>query len=279
MPLVRQRVAALALLAAASIGGAAAAPAQDTTARAKPIEDNSFLIEEAYNQEHRVVQHISTFMRERSGRAWGYTFTQEWPAPGQRHQLSYTIPLVQPEAGGASSCGIGDIAVNYRYQLRGMREERVAIAPRLTVLLPTGSFVTGTGAGGAGVQVNLPVSVVLTPALVTHMNAGATVTPRARIAGSARMHTTSWNAGESFIWLLSRRVNAMLEASWANVETIEGPHATIRSSQLLLSPGVRWSYDLSNGTQIVPGIAAPLGIGPSSGSRWLFLYFSVEHPF
>ena len=278
MPPVR-RLALVVALAAASLVGAGATAAQDTTARAKPIEDNSFLIEEAYNQEHRVVQDINTFMRATTGRAWAYTFTQEWPVPGQRHQLSYTIPLVQPEAGGASSRGIGDIAVNYRYQLRGMHEERVAIAPRLTVLLPTGSFVTGTGVGGAGVQVNLPMSVALAPSLVTHLNAGATVTPRARIAGSDRMRTTSWNAGESLIWLLSHRVNAMLEASWANVETIEGPHATVRTSQLLLSPGVRWSYDLANGAQIVPGIAVPLGVGPSSGSRWLFLYFSVEHPF
>ena len=253
--------------------------APDSNPPPKPIQDNSFLIEEAYNQEHRVVQHINTFMRAATGRAWTYSFTQEWPAPGQGHQLSYTIPIVQLDGAGPATRGIGDAAINYRYQLRGMHEERVALAPRLTLIVPTGSVSTGSGAGGAGIQLNLPLSAELSPRLVTHLNAGATVTPGARIPGSARMRTTSFNVGESFIWLLEQRVNLMLEASWASVESIDGPRSTARESQLLLSPGVRWSYDLANGMQIVPGVAMPLGIGRTSGSRWLFLYFSVEHPF
>jgi hypothetical protein len=38
------------------------------------IQDNSFLLEEAYNQGTGVVQHISTFAVG-SGGDWGYTFT------------------------------------------------------------------------------------------------------------------------------------------------------------------------------------------------------------
>src|SRR6185437_8242001 len=49
-----------------------------------PIADNSFLIEEAYNQEAGVVQHISTFSRPNGGGAWDYTFTQEWPFRGMK---------------------------------------------------------------------------------------------------------------------------------------------------------------------------------------------------
>ena len=263
-----------ALLGAPSIPRIGAA--QDSTARPTPIQDNSFLIEEAYNQERGVVQHINTFAHPTTGRGWAYTFTQEWPAPGQRHQLSYTIPVVQGE-GAKPSRAIGDVAINYRYQLRGMHEERVAIAPRLTVLLPTGDAAMGSGAGGTGLQANLPVSIELSRTLVTHVNAGATVTPRARLAGQ-RGRTTSWNAGESVIWLLGRRVNAMLEASWTSIETLDGS-TTSRESQLLLAPGIRWSYDFANGTQIVPGIAVPFGVGPSEGSRSVFLYFSIEHPF
>src|SRR5262245_17587450 len=44
-----------------------------------PIADNSFLIEEAYNQEAGVVQHISVFQRDWRSSAWAYSFTQEWP--------------------------------------------------------------------------------------------------------------------------------------------------------------------------------------------------------
>jgi hypothetical protein len=43
----------------------------------------------------------------------------------------------------------GDIALNYRYELRGA-DERVALAPRLSVLLPTGDETKGLGGGGPG---------------------------------------------------------------------------------------------------------------------------------
>jgi len=34
-----------------------------------------------------------------------------------------------------------------------------------------------------------------------------------------------------------------------------------------------------NGLQIVPGVAMPIGIGPSAGETGVFLYLSFEHPF
>src|SRR5204863_5538442 len=62
------------------------------------IMDNSFLIEEAYNQEDGVVQHIFTSaygvdrLSSPKRRALDSSFTQEWPAYGQAHQFSYTVP-------------------------------------------------------------------------------------------------------------------------------------------------------------------------------------------
>ena len=55
------------------------------------IQDNSFLMEEAYNQEAGVIQHISFFTRMSQNRSWLYSFTQEWPMTGQKNQFSYTI--------------------------------------------------------------------------------------------------------------------------------------------------------------------------------------------
>ena len=64
----------------------APAAAQSTTPQ-PGIQDNSFLVEEAYNQERGVVQHINTFSRLWNTKDWVYTFTQEWPMPGDaRHQ-------------------------------------------------------------------------------------------------------------------------------------------------------------------------------------------------
>src|SRR3954466_11302005 len=140
---------------------ASSVSAQESAKGPPRIEDNSFLIEEAYNQEAGVVQHIGTFRRAPDG-AWLFTFTQEWPAPSQRHQLSYTAPLVSNRPGGT---GVGDLAINYRYQATGHDDARVWFAPRLSVTLPTGDASTGRGLGGPGLQANLPVSVELSSTL------------------------------------------------------------------------------------------------------------------
>src|SRR5690349_3318435 len=118
------RVAGLLLAAAALFG------------QSPGIQDNSFLIEEAYNQERGVVQHISTFSREWNSRDWLYTFTQEWPAPGNwRHQVSYSLTR--------ASDAWGDTVLNYRYQVLGDGDSRVAMAPRISLLLPSGSVARG----------------------------------------------------------------------------------------------------------------------------------------
>ena len=80
-----------------SLGGPADARAQATFLPAGVlIQDNSFLLEEAYNQEAGVVQHISSFTRFWDSKSWAYTFTQEWPIPSlPRHQLSFTATVVR----------------------------------------------------------------------------------------------------------------------------------------------------------------------------------------
>ena len=79
------------------------------------ISDNSFLIEEAFNQEQGVVQHIFNgfYAVDRQpgpdDQNVALSFTQEWPVPSQTHQLSYTLqgrssthPLI-PRCGHRSS--------------------------------------------------------------------------------------------------------------------------------------------------------------------------------
>jgi Putative MetA-pathway of phenol degradation len=225
-----------------------------------PIQDNSFLIEEAYNQDPGVVQHIQTFSRATRGGDWLYTFTQEWPAPGIKHQLSYTLAMAQVDG----ERGIGDMALNYRYQWIGDADARLAVSPRITLLLPTGNERRGFGSGGTGVQVMLPVSTVLTPSLVAHWNLSATLTPKT--------HTHNITAGNSFVWLTTPRFNAFVETLWSRTSD-RGGH----DSQLTVSPGIRWSYDFPSKLQIVPGIAFP--ITNHGGGKSVFLYLSFEHPF
>ncbi|MBA3444551.1 MAG: transporter [Gemmatimonadales bacterium] len=238
------------------------------------IQDNSFLIEEAYNQERGIVQHISTFERLRGG-DWAFGFTQEWPVGGIRHQLSYTLP-VQNDAGGT---GLGDIGLNYRHQLVGNPEAAVVFAPRLSLLLPAGDHQQGRGAGALGFQTNLPLSLVLRPEIVSHLNAGATITPSAKSLIGAEATTADFNLGASVIWLLQPSVNLMLEALWLSTASVAGAGETVRDESLFLNPGIRLAFDLVNDLQIVPGVAYTFDIGRSSDEDALFLYLSLEHPF
>ena len=243
----------------------------------KGIQDNSFLMEEAYNQEYGVVQHINTFIRSWTTHQWLYTFTQEWPVdPAPRHQLSYTIPATRLAPGNT---GVGDVALNYRYQLIGDGDARVAVSPRFTLLLPTGDYKQGRGAGGAGIQGSLPLSFVINKQFVTHWNVGTTIVPSARNALDDHAATFGYNLGQSTIWLVNPRFNVMLETVYASSQTVASRGRTQTAHDLLLSPGVRWAYNFSNGLQIVPGIAVPIGVGPGAGEKNIFFYLSFEHSY
>ena len=243
-----------------------------TPALSQGISDNSFLVEEAYNQEAGVVQHISNFRRDRAG-DWLFTFTQEWPAATQRDQLSYTLPLQSGVAGRA----LGDIVLNYRRQMVGRGEQPVWFSPRFSVVIPTGSTRKGTGLGGPGVQLNLPLSTKLDRAVVTHWNLGATMTG----ANSNGTHTTlrSLTAAASTIWLVAPNFNLMLESAWDRTEALDDANLRAAENHFVLLPGMRAAINLKSGMQIVPGFGVPIGVGPSRGARDLFFYLSVEHPF
>jgi hypothetical protein len=251
-----------------------AAPARDEP---PTIQDNSFLMEEAYNQEEGVVQHINTFQRMRGG-DWVATFTQEYPVPRQTHQLSYTIPYERSTGASGAHYGPGDVALNYRYQLAGSGETKFACAPRFTLILPTGNEKKGLGSGGTGAQINVAASTVLSSKFATHTNFGGTYTWSARNARGEKADVRGYNAGQSLVWTASPVFNVLVEAVWSREEEVAAPGRARESNNLFINPGIRWAHNFSTGLQIVPGIAVPIGVGPSRGDRGVFLYLSFEHP-
>jgi hypothetical protein len=240
----------------------------------KPIQDNSFLLEEAYNQEAAVVQHISTLFFDRRISTWLYALTDEWPLNGQRHQLSVTLPLENAVAGRGNSPALGDIALNYRLQLVGSGETRLAVAPRLTVLFPTAD--EKLGGGTLAFQGAVASSYMAMPRLALHTNAGLTFTPSGQTSvGGERL--LDFYAGQSAIWLVHPRVNLMLEGVATSTETLSATGARAREAGYTLSPGIRWAYNFASGLQIVPGLAFPIGIGANRDQRAVLLYLSFEH--
>jgi len=280
MPSSLFRSLALLLVTAFGVAHSQEGPVAALMTQPPPIQDNSFLLEEAYNQEDGVIQHISTFTRTTDTHDWVYSFTEEWPVPGHaRHQVSYTMLAAHNGGFPASGAGLGDFGLNYRYQLVGNGESKVAFAPRFTVLLPTGSPSQGRGFGGVSWQGNLPLSVQLNQKFVTHWNAGGTVVPHARNSAGDRATASSYSGGASVVWLAHPQFNVLLESLFVRYQSIEGAHQTSWSNSVLLSPGVRCAFNLRGGLQIVPGVAVPVGVGPSGGQTGVFAYLSFEHPF
>jgi hypothetical protein len=249
-------------------------------ASSQAIEDNSFLIEEAYNQDKGVVQHISnlqfSFTQQKE---LLYTFTQEWPLGGRAHQLSYTVPLSLSSSFHPG--GVGDILINYRYQL--VDDDGWAdVAPRLSVILPTGSVKSGLGAGTTGLQINIAASKRLSESFVTHANAGLTYLPHMKdesgSSGTIKHTLTAYNVGASIIWLTAETFNLMLEYTTTFSSNVFEDGSIDRSTDTIVSPGARWAINL-NSLQIVPGIGFPIMLGRGTVKTGVFIYLSFEHPF
>ena len=248
------------------------------------IEDNSFLIEEAYNQEPGVVQHIFTahYNNDSRRRGWEFNFTQEWPLFSQDHQFSYTIPSFHLLENGDHQNGVGDILLSYRYQLLEEGNTKPALAPRFSLILPTGSRKRGTGNGVVGYDWNLPVSKKVSGELALHANFGLEYLPKVRAplaSGSlSRKHSLlSYNVGASAVYALLPRLHLILEWLGESEEEIEDNGKPQRAFKPVLSPGFRTAIINQSKLQIVTGAAAPVGLNRKADNYGVFLYFSVEH--
>jgi hypothetical protein len=248
------------------------------------IEDNSFLIEEAYNQEPGVVQHIfnAIYIKDSTQHGWQFSFTQEWPAYGLDHQLSYTIPSSHLVNEGDHQNGIGDVLINYRYQALEEGPGKPAFAPRFSLILPTGSRSLGTGNGVVGYQWSLPFSKKVTSRLALHANLGLTYLPHVRSvlnSGhlSPKQSLVSYNVGGSAIFAILPRLHAMLEWIGTFEDNINNAGRAVHSFNPVISPGFRTAVVNEENLQIVVGAAAPIGLNRNSDNLSAFLYFSVEH--
>jgi hypothetical protein len=250
--------------------------AQETWPEA--IEDNSFLIEEAFNQGPRVVQHITAGQRgDLDGQSAELSFTQEWPAPSQRHQLSFTVNQGLGDGQGLGDWG--DLLLNYRFQWPVGREH-LAVAPRLSLILPADNDFAEVDAAGLGLEVNLPVSYRWSADWIGHFNLGGSY-QRGSLRGLAGAPTRSLAAafaGGSVIWLAQPRLNLLFEAVVEEAEELTPTGGTERFTSTIVSPGLRTAFDRGE-LQIVPGLALPVQFEDGEQTVGAFVYLSFEHPF
>ena len=239
---------------------------------AKGIQDNSFFVEEAYNQEPGVVQHILNVpvFFANGGKESTPTFTQEWPVFSQTHQFSYTTPHTFTE----QESGLEDIRLNYRLQALMETERDPAFAPRFSLVIPTGDADKGFGHGRLGYEVNLPFSKIVSNRWSIHFNAGGSVFPDVN-----DRDLVNYNLGGSAIYAVSRNFNLMLESVAFWEEDVDSARKVDRTVSVLLSPGARYAFNLPKDSQLVVGLAVPIGLTSDSPDYGLFFYCSFEHPF
>lgn len=235
------------------------------------IVDNSFFVEEAFNQDRGVFQNIFSWSRDGSG-DWIANFTQEWPAPTVRHQLSYTIPFV----GGGMATHVGGVLLNYRLQVLEERPRRPAFSPRFSVILPTGRNVDETDR--PGVQFNLPFSKQIGDFYV-HLNAGATWLHGVAAGETTRANLTSPAYAASVIWHTRPYLNLMLESVLTMQDTVVDEARTSAQRIATIAPGVRGGWTIGD-RQVILGAAVPMTLAEGERRSTAFLlYFSYELPF
>lgn len=253
------------------------------------LEDNSFFIEEAYNQEKGVVQHISNMLYEDlTEPTLTFNFTQEWPFMSQKHQFSYSIPIKHVKFSDTrSETGLGDIYLNYRYQLTES-DDFIAIAPRFSLILPTGDPEKGFGNDVTGFEVNIPASHRISNHFVAHANLGLTYFPGI----TSKTYNYSYDeatffGGASLIYLATYNLNFMLEGIFYQNHNKYTTGLTSDRQKFIINPGVRYAFDFEAANlQIVPGLSVPIQFEKLNGQSAFgdkqvnyFFYLSFEHDF
>jgi hypothetical protein len=274
-----QRLVLLLAVAWPGHAGAQQPTAAPSSSRPFEIVDNSFLVEEAYNQEAGIFQNIFGALRNEGGQ-WAATFTQEWPAPSVRHQLSYA--LVFDNEGRGS---MGDVAINYRYQLRTGEGGGTALSPRVSLLLRA-RREHSLEAARIGIELNLPASRQFGN-ICLHGNAGVRMYPQVEssvfplpveLQAPRDVSLVNPFLAGSAILRVKPMLNLMFESVVLFEERIVGRATTARDTTVILSPGTRFGWNLGD-HQLVLGAAVPFEHGSGETTAGIFGYASWELPF
>lgn len=255
------------------------------------LEDNSMLIDEAFNQEAGIIQHISNMVA--SDKMLNYSYTQEIPLVSHKHQLSFTFsyawlkkPVQAIRSAGipVSTSGFGDILLSYHPLIAG-KHSWALVVPRITIIFPTGNVPSGFGNGGWGSQVNVAVTKRLSKKITAHTNTGYTYIIHAdhysyegngTPAGRYEKNISSVNLGASLVWLAHKKMHLLTEYIFSCEKRIGDNGQLINGRLMTVNPGIRYAFDVGK-VQIVPGAGIPVnfnnGVFENAGT---FLYLSVE---
>ncbi len=253
------------------------------------LEDNSFVVDEAFNQGKGSVQYMACYQHNRWKDADPVlSFCQELPLRSSRHQLGYSLAYVFHTGLQSNSLkpGPGDASVHYSYWLKNT-SSRVMVVPKLIAWLPIGKAIHSNGSGGWGGKLSLAMTTKLSGKWVVHTNVLASRIWGSRhyfqygnatvAAGSvefAKRNLNSLGVGFSVNYLLHPRFHFVLEKMLTSEEfakddsadmladndTNRPASATVaRRTRMLLIPGFRWAIN-GKDWQLVPAVGCPLEV-------------------
>lgn len=244
------------------------------TAYSAAIEDNSFLLEEAFNQEWGVYQFIQKYQTSERAGGYEYSFENEIPITDKTHQFSYELSFGRPENIGHGA--VSDVTLNYRYQ--PFNKDGVLLSERFGLILPTGKVEKDAGNGVYGFEFMQAASIFINDQFITHFNFGFDVLPNAKTKDIDKRNTLAgFTGGSSIIYMHNDWVNFMFEALLQSGQTTELDGSVSNETSMTLNPGVRFAIDLDwKETQIVPGIAFPTEILNRPQEHGVLFYLSIE---
>ncbi len=242
------------------------------------IEDNSFLIEEAFNQVYGFYQFIQKFQTPTQKRDnYDYEFETEIPITDKVHQVSYEIPIANTDSSNRG--GVGDVVLNYRWQ--PLNKDGFLVAERFGLITPTGSVRNGTGSGSYGFEFMQAATLPLRDHLMNHWNFGFSMIPSAKTsAHNFKRTVNTFTAGSSIVYLLNDKFNLMFEALVQSSQQVDDLGQKNSLTNVYLNPGVRFSIDLDyRDIQIVPGISFPVDVMNAPTEQSVLAYLSIEPRF
>lgn len=230
------------------------------------IEDNSLLLEEAYNQkpgELQLIQTYETFKDERPD----YNIELEAPLSGTTHQLAIAFGKEKT---------FSDVELGYRFQ--AINVDGKILTEGLRLILPTGSLENESDHGVVGYEWLQSATVIFSEKISHHWNLGVRIYPNAESRMTSDDRTlTNFIGGTSIVYYYRDNFNFLIEGLFQSEENIDDLGEIESEVSFTLSPGIRFGWDLdSNKTQIVPAISFPISFNDEKTIPGIFLYLSLE---
>lgn len=239
------------------------------------IEDNSFLIEEAYNQKPGEYQFIQAYRSYQSGKEYKFTSEGEMALGSEKHQLSYQV-VRDKEADQGS---VGDTTLSYR--LQSANQPDFLMAHRFGLILPTGSVGKQSSYGVTGLRYLQATTFLFQEYWDNHWNLGFNHFPEAKVNFSDKRRTLNeFLIGTSLIYHWKDNLNFLLEGIYETHEKLNLRNQKRYEYEFTLNPGVRTAIELSwKKTQIVPGISFPIRYLDDHIDHGVLVYLSFEPKF